>query len=74
MHGAKCIASKNVELWDNWGGLRTPDIYPAEYTEVVTDESYGTPREIRRPIEYATIPYYQKDAKGKWKEMLLLEV
>lgn len=28
--GAKRIASKNVEYWDNWQGWHTPKIYRAE--------------------------------------------
>ena len=29
-HGAKLIASKNREYWDNWQGWHTPKIYAAE--------------------------------------------
>jgi hypothetical protein len=29
-HGAKVIAGKNKEYWDNWQGWHTPSIYLAE--------------------------------------------
>lgn len=30
LHGAKIIAGKNKEYWDNWQGWHTPKIYRAE--------------------------------------------
>ncbi len=30
LHGAKCLASKNREYWDNWQGWHTPKIYRRE--------------------------------------------
>ena len=30
LHGAKVIAGKNKEYWDNWQGWHTPGIYLAE--------------------------------------------
>jgi hypothetical protein len=35
LHGAKVIAGKNKEYWDNWQGWHTPKIYKAEDVEVV---------------------------------------
>lgn len=36
--GAKRLASKCIEYWDNWGGEHRPKIYRAEDTvEVITD-------------------------------------
>jgi hypothetical protein len=29
IHGAKIIAGKNKEYWDNWQGWHTPNIYHA---------------------------------------------
>ena len=51
--GAKRLATKNMEYWDNWQGWRKPHIYRAEDTKVI--ESRGritTPDgwEIRVPI------------------------
>ena len=35
--GAKRIASKNAEYWDNWQGWHIPCIYSAEDTELADD-------------------------------------
>lgn len=37
--GAKRLANKNQEYWDNWQGWHTPQIYRAEDTEII--ESCG---------------------------------
>ena len=37
--GAKRLATKNEEYWDNWQGLHKPRIYRAEDTEII--ESCG---------------------------------
>lgn len=34
--GAKRLATKNMEYWDNWQGWHKPGIYAAEDTEVIT--------------------------------------
>lgn len=34
--GAKRLATKNKEYWDNWQGWHKPNIYRAEDTEVIT--------------------------------------
>lgn len=39
LHGAKIIAGKNKEFFDNWQGWHTPSIYKAEDCEDV--ESRG---------------------------------
>ena len=51
--GAKRLATKNEEYWDNWQGWHKPRIYQAEDTEVI--ESCGRitcndGTEIRVPI------------------------
>ena len=56
LHGAKIIAGKHKEYWDNWQGWHKPDIYQAE--DVVDTISRGriTTRdgaEIRVPLRYA---------------------
>ena len=39
LHGARIIAGKNMEYWDNWGGWHKPRIYRAE--DVKEIESRG---------------------------------
>ena len=39
LRGAKCIATRNKEYWDNWNGWHTPSIYNAEDVEEI--ESRG---------------------------------
>lgn len=39
-HGAKLIATKHEEYWDNWQGWRKPQIYYAE--DVMEIESRGS--------------------------------
>lgn len=41
--GAKRLANKCQEYWDNWQGWHTPAIYRAEDTEIV-ENFYGTTR------------------------------
>lgn len=48
--GAKRLATKNEEYWDNWQGWHKPRIYQAEDTEVI--ESYDGV-EIRVPVPEA---------------------
>ena len=33
--GAKRLATKNMEHWDNWQGWHKPKIYKAEDTEII---------------------------------------
>ena len=35
IRGAKCIATRNREYWDNWQGWHTPRIYKAEDVQVI---------------------------------------
>lgn len=39
LHGAKILATRNMEYWDNWQGWHKPCIYRAEDVEIA--ESYG---------------------------------
>ena len=60
IRGAKIIAGKNKEYWDNWQGWHTPKIYAAE--DVVEIESKGritSPdgMKIRVPKEFAEPVY-----------------
>ena len=39
LHGARCIAARHEEYWDNWQGWHKPAIYAAE--DVIVIESRG---------------------------------
>ena len=54
--GAKRLANKSKEYWDNWHGWRTPAIYKAEDTQVVESNGRITTRDgvaIRVPCQFA---------------------
>ncbi len=54
--GAKRLANKNKEYWDNWQGWHTPAIYKAEDTEVIESCERVTTRDgvaIRVPCQFA---------------------
>lgn len=54
--GAKRLASRNKEYWDNWQGWHKPKIYAAEDTELIESRGRITTRDgakIRVPKEYA---------------------
>ena len=62
--GAKRLAGKNEEYWDNWAGWHRPDIYAAEDCEEVTN-FYGTqmlPKENAEPVAV-----WNKE-EGRWSE------
>lgn len=59
IHGAKVIAGKNKEYFDNWQGWRTPHIYRAEdceereangYITLFEGARYIFPKEGAEPI------------------------
>lgn len=69
LRGAKVIAARNEEYWDNWGGWKRPAIYRAEDVEEI--ESRGritTPDgwKIRVP-KAGTAPAAVWNGK-KWEE------
>ena len=35
LRGAKCIATRNREYWDNWQGWHKPNIYKADDVQVI---------------------------------------
>ena len=37
LHGAKIIATRNMEYWDNWQGWHKPCIYRAEDVDALLD-------------------------------------
>ena len=43
--GAKRLANKNCEYWDNWQGWHTPRIYRIEDTELITTHGWITSRD-----------------------------
>lgn len=54
LHGAKVIAGKNKEYWDNWQGWHTPRIYLAESVREVASKGRITSPDgvmIRIPVE-----------------------
>lgn len=54
--GAKRLAGKNMEYWDNWNGLHRPHVYRAEDTEVIESRNRCTTRDgemIRVPKQFA---------------------
>ena len=56
--GAKRLATKNTEYWDNWQGWHNPRIYAANDTElIVSNGSITTPDGmIVRVPKYGAIP------------------
>lgn len=40
--GAKRLANKNIEYWDNWQGCHTPRIYAADDTELIASNGSVT--------------------------------
>ena len=53
IHGAKLLASKNDEHWDNWGGWHRPKIYSGEDCVLADTQFYGEqviPAEGARPV------------------------
>lgn len=49
--GAKRLANKKQEYWDNWQGWHTPAIYRAEDT-IVNGEGNRVPKEFATPVEW----------------------
>ena len=47
--GAKRLANRNEEYWDNWQGWHKPKIYRAEDTEEIYDSFYGFDNIIQKP-------------------------
>ena len=55
--GAKRLASKNLEYWDNWQGWHAPKIYNIDDVEKVTNfygETYA-PRDGSFPVAVAFV-------------------
>lgn len=62
--GAKRLAGRSKEYWDNWQGWHTPAIYAAEDCEEITTR-YG--RSMMLPMFNAQpVAVYNEDA-GRWE-------
>lgn len=64
LHGAKMIAAKHDEYWDNWQGWNRPKIYAAEDCVIAESQFFGeqmTPKHGTTPVAV----YDQK--KRHWK-------
>lgn len=56
LRGAKIIAGRNKENWDNWQGVHTPRIYKAEDCKEIKAKGYITHIDgetIRIPKDFA---------------------
>lgn len=53
MRGARCIATRHMEYWDNWQGWHKPCIYAAEDVKEIVSKGRITTRDgltIRVPV------------------------
>ena len=64
--GAKRLAGKSMEYWDNWQGLHIPKIYKIEDTEIVSLD--GESVRVPKPGATAAAKGTYKDGKIIWKE------
>lgn len=63
--GAKQIASRHVEAWDNWQGVNVPRIYLSENVKEIESQGRITTRDGERIIVPTGEPYVV-NLKGKW--------
>lgn len=63
--GAKQIASRHVEAWDNYQSWNTPKIYLSEHTEEVESRGRILTRDGERIVVPTGAPYLIKD-NGQW--------
>ena len=64
LEGAKRLATKNEEYWDNWQGWHKPDIYKAEDCELSVN-FYG---EHYYPKNYAEPVIVWNEMTQRWEE------
>lgn len=64
--GAKRLAGKSMEYWDNWQGWHIPKIYKIEDTEIVPLD--GESVRVPKPGATAAAKGTYKDGKITWKE------
>lgn len=68
LRGARLIASRNREYWDNWQGWHTPRIYlSADVREVESRGRITTPDGIIIRVPVSSVPFSVRDEKtGRW--------
>ena len=69
LRGAKMIASKHEEYWDNWQGWHKPNIYVAENVKVITAYgmiTHGDGSRIRVPKDFAVPVCFWDTEDRKW--------
>lgn len=67
--GAKRIASRNEEYWDNWQGWHTPAIYAAEDCSVIKCRGWITMYDGSETIvsnDFAEPVAWKDRSTGKW--------
>lgn len=65
LRGARCIATRNTEYWDNWQGWHKPLIYAAEDVAEIESKGRITTRDgvtIRVPKDGATPVSAEREA------------
>lgn len=68
LHGAKCLAAKSEEYWDNWQGWHRPAIYTCDNVAVIESAGRVTSRDGMSIIVPTGRPAYTYDGK-KWIAM-----
>ena len=69
LHQAKLLATKRLELWDNWQGFQKPVIYNFNDTEIVTVQAstiYRDGTEIRVPKFHKQPAFYWSTISKSW--------
>ncbi len=66
--GAKRLASKSAEYWDNWQGWHVPKIYRAEDVREC-DNFYGATFYPVEGAEPVAIAHYNNSGRIAWKEV-----
>ena len=69
LQGAKILASKHMEYWDNWQGFHKPDIYEAKDVRVVESRNRITTNvgSLIHVLVDGAVPYLVWDGR-KWVE------
>lgn len=65
--GAKRLANKSAEYWDNWQGWHIPSIYKAEDVEDVTN-FYGETKAPRLGTVPIATAYYTVSGRVVWED------
>lgn len=65
--GAKRLAAKSAEYWDNWQGWHIPKIYKAEDVEDVNN-FYGETKAPSAGANPVAVAYYSNSGRIVWEE------